>query len=421
MKRAVEFPGKAAAGERGIALVMALMVLLAMSLLSVLLMVSLNVETKIAGHSARHAQALNVAEAGVSEVLERIRVGDVPNNMDPRMVAQIFLAPAGSVPVVGADTVALPTAQPAGQWLDYSTATKTQDVLTVQYRTDSLRTLIHRYDPTANPPIQSSSGFPIFRIQSTGKRGQEYRRIVADVIQRPFNVNMKGALAANVNVFFTGEATICGYNHRMDTPTYKGEDGRSGVDGCNENPALTQWELPWGSLTGLWTTGDIGPGVGAQNAEGTPDEEEFQAGFYAGPWEALGMTQAEFYQFVGPPKAVAPNPPEGILHLDNNAIGQDQSGSYIYNNSSGSGFLYVDGDLTLNGEFSYRGLIYVEGDVMFNGRAWILGGLIVRGKSTLINNGEATLLYSADAINLSLAKAGGRFVTLAWRELARPQ
>ena len=56
-------------GERGIALIMAMMVLLAMSLLAVLLMVSLQVETKIAGHSARYASALNVAEAGVGEAL----------------------------------------------------------------------------------------------------------------------------------------------------------------------------------------------------------------------------------------------------------------------------------------------------------------------------------------------------------------
>src|SRR5689334_20880959 len=54
-----------ARGERGIALIMALMVLLAMSLLAVLLMVSLQVETKISGHSARYAAALNIAEAGV--------------------------------------------------------------------------------------------------------------------------------------------------------------------------------------------------------------------------------------------------------------------------------------------------------------------------------------------------------------------
>src|SRR4029079_14063255 len=120
--------------ERGIALIMALVSLLVVAVIAVVLMTSPNIERKMSGSDLRAAQALNLAEAGVGEAMARIRNFDVsfpPGN--PRSVAQIFLAPAGSVPVLGADSVGLETKQPAGQWLDYSRPTKGPDILTVEF------------------------------------------------------------------------------------------------------------------------------------------------------------------------------------------------------------------------------------------------------------------------------------------------
>ena len=90
--------------ERGIALVMALMVLLAISLLSVALMMTLQIEKKLTGEQSRYARCLNLAEAGVAEAMSHIRNGDIPANAaNPRMCAQVFLAPAGSLPVRAAE------------------------------------------------------------------------------------------------------------------------------------------------------------------------------------------------------------------------------------------------------------------------------------------------------------------------------
>src|SRR6185369_9039075 len=90
--------------ERGIALVMALLVLLVLSLLAVVLMMSVNVDTKIAGHNQRESDALNVAQAGLSEAMTRLAdPTDINLNNNPRAVAQIFNVAAGSVPVLGVD------------------------------------------------------------------------------------------------------------------------------------------------------------------------------------------------------------------------------------------------------------------------------------------------------------------------------
>lgn len=407
-------PHTAVRDERGIALVMALLVLMVISLLSATLLLSVNTDTKVAGNTVRDTQALALAEAGIGEACARIRNGDIPINTNARQVAQIFNAVAGSVPVLGVDSVALATAQPAGQWLAYSTTGKADSALTVQYKTNAARTLIYKYDPNKNPAVNTTTGYPIFVVTSTGRKAGSTRKIIAEVIQKPVFTNIKGALTANCDVAFTGNAVICGHNHVLETPIGKGEDGRNVPDGCNEDPGLNHWETGTGDITGLWTGGGINNG-GTAFSYGSPDQQSGQVGFYNGPWDALAMTQAEFFAWVGSPISSEPNPPKGIFYMDNNGTGGDQSGSFAFHNVDGEGLLYVDGDLTLNSDFSWKGLVYIEGDLKLNGNAWILGGIVVRGKAGLKTNGGATLLYSEDAIKQQIARYG-TMVVLAWRE-----
>jgi len=395
--------------ERGVALVMALLVLLVLSMLSAALMMSINTETVIAGHSQRETQALNTAEAGLAEAVARIRIGDIPNNGNKRMVAQIFNTLPGSVPALGADSIGLATAQPAGQWLKYSTANRGPDVLTIRYRTDNpiAPTVIYKYDPSKNPAIQTSTGSNIYVVTSTGYAGKDVRRIQEEVMMKPFLVNVKAALAANVGINFNGNSHTCGYDHSPLTPTWT-RDGD-----------CIPWETgPQPALPGAWTTGGVTPG-GSANQFGQPTAyQQNQTGFYAGPWEALTMSQAEFYSWIGAPFNSAPNPPRGVLYLDHDATLGNAAGSFSYSGGDGEGMLYVDGDLSITGNFSYRGLVYVEGDLKVNGTVWILGGLIVRGATVIKHaNGNAAILYSSEAIQQALQKYGGSMVAISWKEL----
>lgn len=403
MRRALD----AGRNERGIALIMALISLLVIAVIAMVLMVSLNVERKISGHDLRDSQALNLAEAGVGEALARIRNLDISmSTANPRAVAQIFLAPAGSVPVLGTDSTALETEQPAGQWLNYSTAAKSKDALTVQFKTNSAKTVVYKYDASFNPAIQTTSGLPIYRVTSTGRVGRNRVRVQTDVIQKPFNTNIYAAFAAGVPIDLSGNSDVCGFNHRGDTPV-----------GTKEYSSCDDYETGAGDLPGGWSTGAIGDN-GSADQHGLPAVSADNPQFYGGPWEIFGMGQSEFYSWVGAPVNNEPSPPNGIFHLDSNGSTQDQSGDYAYHGGDGEGFLYIDGDLTINANFNYKGVIYVEGDLKINGTVWILGTLIVRGKTEVkIANGNATVLYSKEAIQNALAKYGGQFVTLGWRQV----
>jgi hypothetical protein len=225
------------------------------------------------------------------------------------------------------------------------------------------------------------------------------------VIQKPIIANVKAAFAANVGISFSGNSDVCGFNHSIDTPTN------------TDIPACAAYHVGSGDLPASYSTGTItSGGSSAQTGWPTPNSPN-QVGFYQGPWEALGMSQAEYFSWLGSPYSTPPADPKGIYYLDNNSVTQDQSGAYAYTGGNGEGLLYVDGDLSINGNFTYRGLIYVEGDLKINGTCWILGGLIVRGKTTVkIANGNCDILYSADAISQNIAKHGGQFSTLSWRE-----
>jgi Tfp pilus assembly protein PilX len=392
--------------ERGVALVVAMMVLLGISLLALILMFNVNIDRKIAGHSMRSQQALNLAEAGVNEACSRL-ANDV-TLADSRAVARIFLANPGSVPVLGTDSVGYATSQPNGAWLQYSTATNGSDALTIQYRTDAARTTVYKYDDLHVPKVNTVSGMPIYRITSTGRVGSAKSRVVAEVIQKPTIANVQAAIMAGVPINFGGNCAVCGYNHRGDTP--------AGV----RPPATCVPYHTSNNLPAAWSTSTITSGGSASTAGSPVSLSPGHAGlFFAGPWEPLSMSQADFWAWVGARHSTEPSPPVGIIYLDDNVTAQDAHGNFAYHGGDGRGFLYVDGDMTINGNFTYRGLIYIEGDLKINGTCWILGGLVVKGKTSVnIANGNMTILYSSDAITQNISQSGSQYIRLSWREVA---
>jgi hypothetical protein len=405
--------------QEGMALVLAIMVLLVLTVIGAALMANVNTETKISGLKVRDTQALTVAEAGVQEAMLRLKNGDIVDDGNPRHVTMIFNQVAGSVPNVGTDSTALATLQTAGSYLTYSTASKGPGTLVVKYKTRGNQVL--KYDDAATPKINTATGNPIWIVQATGTEGPQSRTVYAEVTKTKFNVLARAAVAAKVGIVFSGNINICGHDHVMATPISTMPPACDAGFYDASNPGLNRWwaATAHGScLPGAWSGGSVQK-KGSSVVQGEPSNyREVQTGFYSGPWDVLGMTQSDFYSWVGSPTNTEPNPPTGIFYLDNDVLKQNGTGNWHYNGGDGEGFLYCDGDLRINGNFNYRGLIYVEGDLDINGNCWILGGLIVKGKSVVkIANGSATILYSSEAIQQKISQYGGNMRTIAWREL----
>jgi Tfp pilus assembly protein PilX len=411
-------PTRVERNERGIALVMAMLILMVMSLLGLVLMAGASLNRGLAGNDQRMRESLNLAEAGVGEALARIKNQEtLMSANDPDDVCQVFNTLPGSVPVLGADSIGLATGQPLGGYLDYTTPERSADALTIAWKKNAAGTAVMKYDPTKNPKIQELTGSPIYVVTATGRVNNARRTVVTEVIAKPYQVNAKGTLVADVPIGALGNAAICGYDHSMDTPYDDGKDGRNldmpspDPDHCLDNEKVGGTNVP-----GLWSTGPITPG-GAAQPNGNPAIAAGQPDFYTGPWDMFTMSQAEFWSFMGAPVPFAGKTDwNGVFYVDGNTVTQDGSEDMAVHSVNGEGFLYVDGDLSVNAGFHYKGLIYVEGDFKINGNCWILGAIVVNGQTEITANGGMTLLFSKDAIETMLTKYGGQFVTLSWRE-----
>ncbi len=397
--------------QRGAGLVVAMLVLLFITLLAAALMQNITVEDRITGETMRGSTALNIAESGVAEAIERIRLGEIPDDGDPRMVAQIYLTAPGRAPACGPDTIALSTWQ-TPPMLEYSAATKSPDVLTIRYKTDATHDRIYRYDAERNPRIQTMSGEPIFVITSTGRVGASARTVVSEVIRAPISVSSFAALAGKRGVVNLQQLYVCGFDHDRETPLWTasahGRDGESGA--CNENLAVQHWELPGNVLPGVWTQGKFQSKQGAPS--GSPAVVENAMGFPS-IWTMLNLTPGDFNTVVGKPldADVA-----GSLH--GARYYKPASGTLVITGGNGDGLLYVEGNVQIKGTFTYQGLIYSTGGIDIMGRAWILGGVVAGGSVRCLQSRQSvTVLYSRDAVNECVSRYSGRFVTLAWREL----
>jgi Tfp pilus assembly protein PilX len=403
--------------QRGVALVVAILVLAALSAIAMAMISTIVSDRQIASYDTQAQRALNNAEAGISEAVERIRRRDVPNNEDPKMVAQIFLTSAGDVPSVGTDTTALATGQPAGQWTAYSTTDQGPDVLTIQYKTNPARTQIYRYNPMNAPAVNFVSGSPIYVVTSVGRAGSARRKIVTEVTSPLLNPNLKGAgVAIAGNMHLQNNAFANGYDHLATTPAGTGSS-------FARTPTWESANMPY---TGVVSSGKVMTNGGAV-AIGFPGSAENTVSTYSGVWDALNMTQAEFFGMMGDPDPLtALQSPKGLTYVVTGSTSSSVTGAgkkvttttVASGNITGDGLLYIAGDLDIVGDFTFRGLIWCDGYLKIKSSGWILGAVVAR--QLQLNYGGVKpiiLLASKEAVAQNISKYGSEFKTLSWREL----
>lgn len=410
-------------GESGNILVVTLLILFAISVIGATLAMVSSMDLKIAGNQRTTTQSLFVAEAGMNEAIHRLGLSD-PTNVtvggwtgnaaigdsepyNPNWVARIYLTSPGSAPASGANVYSTGTLQNPNQpYLEYSVSNGTDGLLTIQHKwrdrdSDGMRDAneIVRHDPIQIPPENFTSGFPVEIITVTGSSGNAERVIQAEVTKRTIVARTLGALYSDKAVKLAGNCAFCGYNHSVNTPP------GTKPNGC------VPWHLSSGHLPGVTTTGDSVQVKGSADVAGNPApiDNASTNPFYTLA-EVLGLTIGETNDLLAnPDNTTIVDPLIGITYITGDAV--------INSNITGEGLLYVTGDLKGNGNFDYKGLIYVEGDVKMTGTPWILGSVIVKGKSDWnFDAGNAGVLYSKDAITQALSSAMPCIV-LSWREM----
>jgi hypothetical protein len=133
--------------------------------------------------------------------------------------------------------------------------------------------------------------------------------------------------------------------------------------------------------------------------------------------ETLGLTQAEVDEILANAdyhSSQDADPLDGITYF----IG-DATGAETFNNVTGSGLLYVTGNLDCSGNLLWKGLVYIEGDFKITGTPWVLGAVVVRGVSDYgFSGGDPAVLFSTEAIEYYI-RQHLKYVEIGWKELVQ--
>jgi len=394
--------------ERGTALIVSLMMLLALGFVGAALIFTAGGDLKVAGADRRGTQAQSAAEAGVQEVLHRLSlrpttvtvngetfdaaIRDTVPALDPDWEVRIY-SPANSSPTSAGSLAYIPTVQSDVTGLDYL---RDGAFLSVQHKwidrnADDIRDAneMVRYDANVIPPENFDSGSPIEVVTVAGHRSDARRRLEVETTRFPFNPNVVAALVTNEKADVRGNVHICGMNHQATTPT--GTHLETGP------PCSPNYDEADGHLSGVTTTGDEVDVTGSTNLLGQPAAIDTSS---TNPWyslaEALGVTQDVVDQVLADPDHVS-----------------SSDGSPL------DGITYVNGDATASEKFNAitgSGLLYVNGDITMTGGAWILGAVMCKGASEYaFAGGTPSILYSREMLRIALEMAFD-YVVLSWKE-----
>jgi Tfp pilus assembly protein PilX len=408
--------------QSGAALIIAIMMLFGLAAMGAAAVMLSSTDAVVAGNDRRYRAALDVAEAGVSEAMHRLSlrpgtmvtvggnqmdasIRDASNPPDVNWQARIYGGnnpPASSGSIFNTVSV-----QDANDALDYTDASDPNRAITIRHKTRDFdgngTNEVVLYDAGLIPPENPFTGFPVEQVLVTGRSGRASRRVMVEAIRFPINPNVQSALMCDGFVDLRGTVTVCGHNHRMDTPV-----------GTQRPACSPAWDDVDGHLHAVMTTGGPVTTSGSVDLLGSPTATSVDAGNpFPSLAEALGLSQDELQDMLDNADRydLSSGPPwDGITVIN---------GDITINGGSGTGLLYVNGDLDLRGNFAWRGLVYSEGNLSNDGNTWILGAMVARGRANGgvdFSAGTPTVLYSRDMLNFALTAAMD-YIVLSWKEI----
>lgn len=264
--------------EKGIALVTALMVLAALTMMGIAAIMTSTLDMQIASNERTGIQAQYAAEAGLAETIARLNLG------------------SGEAGNMGTPTT--PSPWPAN-WANNPHATyknwgkgfkgeiKSTDNKVLFNYSVAVRLKEHKnggnwvafYNRTSgftkSPYI--TGGSPVYYVESTGSSGNYRSKVVLEVTKDIYDYKVNGGFTANGDITLKGSSLIDGMQHT--------ETGAPGGSCTFSN--LT------GNKPGISTEGSTVTNVGNKSTV-TPAAQTGVAYAPQAPWDVLGLSQSQF-------------------------------------------------------------------------------------------------------------------------------
>ncbi len=428
-------PGGCFTGEKGNALVIAILVLMVLSTMAVAFVAVTKTEKQISGNQLRGSQALYVAEAGIAEGLVRMSIQSSPSYIGENLSSPtagwgryIVLGNGGSsgdpehaltltdsldndgdgtIDEMGESYPEVPSSQVGLQdviqypWVKvrYKLADDAGVTSVVLYGD-------HDNNPSTKPRENFAAGFPVLIVTGNGIRSNADKTIEVEAVKVP-GPPVPGSIYTEGNIQCQGTSFH--------------------IDGNDYDPVLGTIVAGSTPLPGIVATG--GPAAVDCN---TPQGWDNIEGQGAAPSIATAAYDIDLAAYVDAYSSVAdliydgtqsnPNT-SGWGTLDDFKTVYIRGGDlHLSGSNAGGGVLLIDGDFTLSGQFIWYGLVVCMGDVQITGGGagiHIYGCLMTQGDIATSGtvSGNADIFYSSETIS-RLSDLSGYVVAL-WTEKQR--
>jgi hypothetical protein len=407
-------------GERGSALVVALLVLFLLTSIGVTYVAVTKGDKQIAGNQAVATQAFTNAEAGISEALTRMSnpsqgaptyIGQPVGTVTPGWGVYIVNDPGGSAldPKYSATTgdgldnngnAAVDEASehypetgskqnggmPLASKLDYPW-------VKVRYKLDASNNVLLFGDDDNNPVTPPKEnlvrGYPEIVVTAAGRKGLANKIVTVDAVKWPLpptpgSVYTEGAMNFTGNSFY-----IDGHDHNPTAPydTVAGSPPLPGIATPNDPTAISN---------------NLNPQQ-QNNVTGSGSDPSVQSSSYNLDLQAMAdaWDQVADITYAGSLN----NPSTATWgDINNLKVVHVQGDLSVQGTNSAAGVLIVDGNFTMGGTFNYNGVIICLKDVnvVGGGNAKnIVGCLMVQGTltGTTSVNGNVKIMYSSAMIS----------------------
>ncbi len=464
--------------QRGIALVIAIMVLLVISVIGAGVMVITKTEMQLSSHQVWRTQALAVAEAGMAEAIQRLRlsssdtlfIGDTSSVVDPDWCAVIYL---GENDFQSGDTFYYHSVQ-AGldDVLLYADTTPYSDYNIRIYHKQDASGRVYFYDPgtrtqfAADPANVEDLYYPVNIVEVVGRAGKARQSIIAEVAR--VSVTAKVQAAFNVGALTIqgggGDVRVCGHNHKKTTPHMVGgvvvapdkatddstscyyRDPSTGEEvyhvprdsagnitphpftvGVFDNYCAQSHCVPGLLCISATTVTGTNPVWSDFDIFGNPDHMVDPTATIPPIWELFGFdSETELLSEINWTVVNSGDPLPGGFMLCNGDYAAPRS-TNVY-----TGVLWVrGGTFSYNGGggapgsgigFFFKGLIYADDINVRGGNApfWVLGGVIGRNSADFHGGGidrSICVLYSRGVLTQEIStQIQSPMLLLGWRE-----
>jgi len=419
-------------GQKGSALIVALLVLFVLSTIALAFVSATKTERQISGNNLRESQALYVAEAGFSEALARMSsksspsyVGETGSNPTPGWGRYIILANGGSAGDPECNLTASDSLDNDGDGsIDesgeaYPEVVSSQANLAqpIQYPWVKLRYKVVNVggvnrvvlfgdddnNPTTRPVQNVVSGVPVLIVTSNGRQSNATKTIEIEAVKLP-------GLPVPGSVYTEGTLECQGTAFHIDGHDY---------DPIADSIITSSQPVPGVVATGGAGAVSCNTPNGWDNIEGAGAPPSVAGATYDLDLAGYRNSYASMTDLVYNGSQSNPSTSGWGSASDYKIVYVKGGDLHLSGQNSGGGVLLIDGDLKVSGQFTWYGLIICMGNIEFTGGGsgiHVYGCVMTQGSISASGSvsGQADLFYSSQTIS-KLSEMNSYSVAL-WKE-----